>query len=112
MTFSQLGKGQMQMKMKGMTFFLIFMAVAQLTSHVYAYNPLFMKWNKVYGGDSPDMAYSVQETNDNGYAIAGYTSSFGAGGTDFWLVKTDSNGNTQWNKTYGETYQDEAYSVQ
>ena len=83
-----------------------------LTQYSYAYSPPVTKWSRIYGGSQPDVAYSIQQTNDNGYVIAGYTSSFGAGSADFWLVKTDSDGNTQWNKTYGGLGRDEAYSVQ
>jgi len=99
------------MKINGTAIFLLIIAIAQFTPHAYAFNPPPMKWNKTYGGDSPEMAYSAQQTNDYGYVIAGYTSSFGAHGTDFWLVKTDPNGNTQWNRTYGGLSGDEAYSV-
>ena len=60
-----------------------------------------MQWNKTYGGAGYDEAHSVVQTRDGGYALAGGTSSFGAGGYDFWLVKTDSAGNMQWNKPYG-----------
>jgi len=100
------------MKIKGAALFLILIVMAGLTSSAYASTPPFLIWNKTYGGASPDLAYSVQQTNDNGYAIAGYTSSFGAGSTDFWLVKTDPYGNSEWNKTYGGKLQDEAYAVQ
>jgi hypothetical protein len=51
-----------------------------------------MEWNKTYGGVGVDWAYSVIQTSDGGYTIAGYTNSSGAGGYDFWLVKTDENG--------------------
>jgi hypothetical protein len=60
-----------------------------------------MLWNKTYGGISDDIAYSVIQTSDGGYALAGYTQSFGAGDSDVWLVKTDSTGTMLWNKTYG-----------
>jgi hypothetical protein len=70
-----------------------------------------MQWNKTYGGTSPDWAFSVVQTGDGGYALAGSTQSFGTGGCDFWLVKTDANGNMQWNKTYGGTGYDYAQSV-
>jgi len=51
-----------------------------------------VEWNQTYGGASHDCAHSLVETSDGGYAIAGFTKSFGAGGYDFWLVKTDANG--------------------
>jgi hypothetical protein len=70
-----------------------------------------MQWNATYGGTNWDRAYSVVRTGDGGYAIAGYTLSYGAGGADFWLVKIDSAGNAQWNKTYGGTSDDRARSM-
>jgi len=68
-------------------------------------------WAKTYGGTYHDYASSVQQTSDGGYIVAGYTTSFGAGYRDFFLIKTDVNGNLQWAKTYGGTHWDEAYSV-
>jgi len=70
-----------------------------------------LQWNQTYGGANDDYAYSIIQTGDGGYALAGYTDSFGAGGRDFWLVKTDSAGNIQWNQTYGGTGYDEARSL-
>jgi hypothetical protein len=70
-----------------------------------------MLWNQTYGGPGDDEAYSLVQTNDGGYAIAGYTTSYGSGTDDFWLVKTDSSGNLTWNQTYGGTGDDEASSV-
>ncbi|MCC6011473.1 T9SS type A sorting domain-containing protein [Candidatus Caldipriscus sp.] len=71
-----------------------------------------LQWSKTYGGTSSDLAYSVQQTSDGGYIVAGYTGSFGAGSYDAFLVKTDTFGNLQWVKTYGGTGNDRAYSVQ
>jgi hypothetical protein len=68
-------------------------------------------WNQTYGGTEMDWGYSVVPTSDGGYAIAGYTDSFDAGGHDFWLIKADSAGNMMWNQTYGGTQKEEAYSM-
>jgi TolB-like protein len=69
-------------------------------------------WTKTYGGTSADVAHSVQQTSDGGYIVAGGTRSFGAGNFDFFLIKTDANGNIIWAKTYGGTLNERAYSVQ
>jgi predicted secreted protein len=61
-----------------------------------------MEWNKTYGGAEFDVPYSLILTSDGGFVLAGLTRSFGTGNTDFWLVKTDSQGNMLWNKTYGQ----------
>jgi len=58
-------------------------------------------WYKTIGGGNYDRAYSIQFTNDNGYIICGYTSSFGNGGSDVYLIKVDENGNTMWSNTFG-----------
>jgi hypothetical protein len=71
-----------------------------------------VQWAKTYGGASDDRANSVQQTTDGGYIVAGFTASFGAGGGDLFLIKTDADGNIQWAKTYGRTGSDWAFSVQ
>jgi hypothetical protein len=67
-------------------------------------------WNRTYGGQYDDGAWSLQITNDGGYIIAGYTSSQGQA-SDLWLVKTDSRGIAQWNRTFGGSSEDVGYSV-
>jgi hypothetical protein len=70
-------------------------------------------WTKTFGGTGRDYGQSVQQTSfDGGFIVAGYTLSFGAGGEDMWLVRTDMNGNMIWNKTLGGSSSDVAYSVQ
>ena len=69
-------------------------------------------WAKTYGGTDWDKASSVQQTSDGGYIVAGWTESFGAGWADIFLIKTDTNGNIIWAKTYGGTSRDVASSVQ
>ena len=58
-------------------------------------------WNKTFGGSEYDRAKSIIVANDGGYVLACETRSFGGGGADFWLVKTDSDGVIEWNMTYG-----------
>ena len=70
-----------------------------------------MLWNKTYGGTKANEINAVIETDDGGCALAGSTSSYGAGGLDMWLIKTDSNGNPQWNQTFGGAQNDGAISV-
>jgi len=73
--------------------------------------PPVLEWERTYGGAADDKAYCVVQTSDGGYALVGATESFGVGKLDFWLVKTDANGNSVWNRTYGGAVDDDAYCV-
>jgi uncharacterized delta-60 repeat protein len=71
-----------------------------------------IEWQHTYGGSGDDVAYAVQETSDGGYIIAGYTDSFGAGESDYWILKLTSEGDVEWQFTYGGIGDDTAYAIQ
>ncbi len=69
-------------------------------------------WSKTFGGVGDDIAKDVIQTTDSGFVLVGYTNSFGAGGDDVYLIKTNSHGELLWSKTYGQiTDRDRGYSV-
>jgi len=72
----------------------------------------YVHFIKTFGGDNEDVGYSVQQTTDGGYIIAGWTNSYGSGSYDVLLLKTDSNGNELWMRTFGEESDDKGYSVE
>jgi len=75
-------------------------------------------WQKCLGGSQDDEAYSVQQTADGGYVVAGYTKSNDGdvsgnhGESDCWVVKLDTSGNMVWQRSLGGSSKEEAYSVQ
>jgi hypothetical protein len=69
-------------------------------------------WTKTYGGINNDDAFSVHQTNDGGYVIAGSIYILGLGKWNVFLLKTDYMGNFNWLKSYGGSNDDLAYSVQ
>ena len=68
-------------------------------------------WSQTYGGEDEDVCTSIIQTADGGFALTGNTRSFGAGGNDFWLVKTDEDGEEFWSQTYGGEETDGCYSI-
>ncbi len=76
-----------------------------------------IQWAKAFGGTGADEAYSIQQTPDGGYVVAGPSPShngdvFGNhGGLDFWVLKLDNNGLVKWKKTYGGSTDEQAYAV-
>ncbi len=71
----------------------------------------YLEWNRTYGTTDNEEARDLAQTADGGYILAGWTDSFCTGGMDWWLVKVDSNGDKQWNRTYGEGFDETAHSI-
>jgi hypothetical protein len=77
-----------------------------------------LQWQKSFGGSSSDSASSIQQTSDGGYIIAGISDSNDGdvtgnhGKDDYWIVKLDSLGTLQWQKSFGGSEIDNAYSIQ
>lgn len=69
-------------------------------------------WTKTYGGTSLDFGLFVQQTTDGGFIITGATESFGNGGRDVYLAKTDANGIEQWAQSFGGSVFDLGNCVQ
>ncbi len=77
-------------------------------------------WSRIFGRNTPalfatnqsDVGRDIVQTPDNGYAIIGTTGSYGwHGGTDAWLIKTDSQGNMEWDLSLGDSGYDNGYSL-
>ena len=96
---------------------LIFLFAAILITCT-TYCQVEMQWQKCYGGTNTERAYSIQQTTDGGYIAAGITGSNDGnvsgnnGSGDIWVVKTDLQGNIQWQKCLGGTSGETATSIQ
>ncbi len=89
----------------------------------FAQNPFVKMWDKRFGGISNEGLYSIQQTTDGGFILGGYSESPASGDKsqplwgsinrpDYWIVKTDSLGNKQWDKDYGGIDMDRLYCIQ
>jgi hypothetical protein len=67
-------------------------------------------WSKTYGGTGNAVGTAVVPVSD-GYVVAGYVDTYNSGNIDVYLLKTDLNGNLLWNRTFGGSKEDIAYSV-
>jgi hypothetical protein len=72
---------------------------------------LTVDWQRRYGGTGGDMAWSIRQTAEGGYLVAGETWSWGAGSADAWVLKLDQTGEILWQKAYGGIGEDRAQSV-
>jgi len=101
--------------MKKVFLFVILLTIVSL-SKLLAQNPEIL-WEKSFGGSNVDVPQSIQQTNDGGYIITGFSKSDdgdvkGSGTYDFWIVKLDRRADTLWCKVLGEADMDFAHAVQ
>jgi len=68
-------------------------------------------WQKTFGGNGTDWGFKARQVADGSYILVGQTTSFGAGVEDYWIIKLDASGNSQWQRTFGGAALDYAYSV-
>jgi len=68
-------------------------------------------FQRTFGGSGDDQGYGIDETSDGGFILSGTTSSYGAGGDDIYIVKIDSNGNSQWSKAYGGSSDERCFKI-
>jgi hypothetical protein len=71
-----------------------------------------VQWQRVYGGTESEDSQQVTQTRDGGYLVAGHTSSYGMGGWDGYVLRTDPTGQVLWNHTFGADSDDRAWSVE
>jgi len=67
--------------------------------------------SEFFGGLDNEVAMSIRQTPDDGFIIAGWTESYGAGPDDVYLVKLDETANLEWQKFYGGSGADEGRDV-
>ena len=68
-------------------------------------------WTHTYGGESIDAAIDMKQTTDGGFIMTGYTFSYGAGNSDVYVIRTDSNGQVLWQKTFGGALNDIGHAI-
>ncbi len=68
-------------------------------------------WEKTYGGSKTENGFAINDVDTSGFMVVGQTVSFGSGQGDFYLLRTDVNGDTLWTRAYGSMGDDIGYSV-
>jgi len=97
-------RGDYEMKYKRIIFISLLLSLISLMClFVFAEKEVLpiLTWDRTYGESDKDLAKSLIQTTDGGYAVAGYTLSKGAGAADLWVIKLDHQGNMIWDRTYG-----------
>ncbi len=70
-----------------------------------------VSWTRTVGGSGDEWARSIVQTTDGGYVVAGHANSYGAGGSDVYIIKLDNTGNVSWTRTVGGSGSDYGFSI-
>ena len=91
-------------------YLIIIISIVILSAPVFAQAPDTL-WTRTYGGAASDIGFGVQQTEDGGFIVIGYTNSNSAGMSDIYLLKTDDMGDTLWTRKYGGEFADSGWHV-
>jgi len=97
---------------------LLFVLTATFLYSVFLIAQPSIQWQKCLGGTGADEAYSIQQTTEGGYIIAGHSFSTNGdvtgnhGPSDYWIVKLNTTGTIDWQKCLGGSLNDNPNSVQ
>jgi len=72
--------------------------------------PATVRWDKTYGGPGFEEAMDIRAVSGGGFVLAGYSSSWGAGTEDGWVLMLDGDGNVEWEKAYGSDQEWERFT--
>ena len=70
-----------------------------------------VQWTRTVGGANSDAGFSIVHAADSGYAITGWSASYGQGGRDVYVLKLNRSGNVQWTRTVGGPADDVSFSI-
>src|SRR3954471_1649236 len=98
---------------------ILLLVVIILFSEIINAQYLSKQWDHTYGGHENETMMAIKQLNDHGFILGGYTrsdtggtvSQHTQGGTDFWIINTDSNGVLRWDRRFGGTLEDRLYSL-
>jgi uncharacterized delta-60 repeat protein len=113
----KLGKGFIELTLKNCLKKAIFMLGFVILSASFAHAEPAIEWERSLGGSKSDRAYSIQQTEDGGYIVAGTSASDDGdvsgnhGNLDCWVVKLKSNGELDWQRSLGGSKEDGGRSV-
>lgn len=68
-------------------------------------------WSRVYGGETAERAWSVRPISDGGFIVAGWTDTLDSENSNFYIIKTDSDGDSVWSRIIGGPWNDEARDI-
>src|SRR5437773_727143 len=95
---------------------LVLLGVGSSRVHAQSLSPLPIRWQKNFGGTLTDLPRTLVRAADGGYLLGGYSRSIGGafdrqstnyGFMDFWVVRTDKDGNKVWERSYGTSSWDD-----
>ncbi len=91
--------------------YLLFTLTILATTFIINAQAPSILWSQTFGGPNDDVGHDIIKTTDGGFALCGYTESYGKGGKDAIVIKIDKDGKVEWEKYFGDKGDEEANAI-